>query len=92
MKGVGKILVSLSLGICVFMTQKNGQRNTVHQIVRKIFFSPLHQEMKEKRERTLEGAVVQKKKPAVFQKPFISCRQNNNNKYNAEEKERGVSM
>lgn len=70
MKGVGKILVSLSLGICVFMTQKNGQRNTVHQIVRKIFFSPLHQEMKEKRERTLEGAVVQKKKPSRISETF----------------------
>lgn len=32
------------------------------------------------------------KKPAVFKNPFISCRQNNNNKYDAEEKKRGVSM
>lgn len=85
---LGKILVSLSFDICVFTTQKRGQCSSNFKYNLNFFSSPSGNEGK--RERTLEGAVVQRKKtPAVFKNPFISRRQNNNNKYNAEEKKEG---
>lgn len=61
-KCLGNFLVSLSLGICVFTTQKNGQRNIIHQILSITNFFPFHSEMNEKKRENIRGSCCTKEK------------------------------